>query len=162
MVWCGSAILPELLEGAGAFAQKNNGWHSWSSDLVVMASGETYERSHWILAGRLKWVIWKSHPLSVMLEVIYLLPCDVLQAWKGGIWSRWFSMKHSNLSHSSPLHLMLSKILYCKNCKLCLIHDSLVILDTCVSLRLLITTIESSSECTSRVFSPSPPFIQVK
>lgn len=50
---------------------------------MVMASGETYERSYWILAGRLKWVIWKSHPLSVMLEalavkteVIYLLQCD--------------------------------------------------------------------------------------
>lgn len=156
MVQCGSVILPELLEGAGAFAQRNNGWHSWSSDIMVMASGETYERSYWILAGRLKWVIWKSHPLSVMLEalavkteVIYLLQCDVLQAGEGGVWGRWFSEELSNPLDSSPLHLMLSKLLYCKNCKLRIIHDSLVILDTCVPFRLLITTIESSLECTS-------------
>lgn len=87
LVWvCNIAC---AVEGAGVFAQRNNGWHSWSSDLMVIASGETYERSYWILAGRLKWVIWKSHPLSVMLEalamkteVIYLLQCDVLQAWR--------------------------------------------------------------------------------
>ncbi len=45
MKWSGggSVILLELPGSAGAFAQWNNGWHSWSSDIMVMASGETYE-----------------------------------------------------------------------------------------------------------------------
>lgn len=93
--------------------------------------------------------------LAVKTEVIYLLQCDVLQAWEGGVRGRWFGAELSNPSDSSPQHLMLSKLLYCKNCKLCIIHDSLVILDTCTPFILLITSIESSLECTSSVLSPA-------
>lgn len=84
--------------------------------------------------------------------------CDMLQAWEGSIWGRWFSAELSNPSDLSLLHLMLSKFLYCKNCKLCIIYDSLVILDTCTPFRLVITSIESSLQCTSSVLSPAEHF----
>ncbi len=53
--------------------------------------------------------------LAVKTEVIYLLQCDVLQAWEGGVRGRWFGVELSKPSDSSPQHLMLSKLLYCKN-----------------------------------------------
>lgn len=115
-------------------------WHSWVSNIMVTASGETYVRSYWTLEGRLKLVTVLCQSRSAVETWVFLL-CSVICCRPEGctLWGRWFEL--SCPSDSSPLHLMLLKLQYGKNRKWSLMHDSLVILDTSMPSRCLITSV---------------------